>query len=151
MAMTENCFDRVYRQLQVLVAGWSAGTSPGGADPMVRFLPDLFRLLRRVTYDLEMPGADRRLAAAAVLYIADPNDFLPDADETAADRRLDDLWVAFATFFLLVQSGAVARLESHWRSEIPFRELMECRSHMAALDEAIPPRVLQMVNQYLGD
>jgi len=151
MAMTENCFDRVYRQLQVLAAEWSAGTPPSGADQMIRFLPDLFRLLRRVAYDLEMPGADRRLAAAAVLYIADPNDFLPDADEQSARRRLDDLWVAFAAFFLLVQSGAVSRIESHWRSEIPFRELLECRQRQAELGDALPPRILQMVNQYLQD
>jgi uncharacterized membrane protein YkvA (DUF1232 family) len=151
MTSAENCFDRVYRELQNLAAHWPETGPEAGLGQLGRLLPDVFRLLRRIVYDLEMEAADRRLAALAVLYLADPVDFLPDTEQLDVERRLDDMWVVFTALSRLIERGAVARLETHWRSAVPFYELLAIRGQLADLGALLPPRVHHLVEQFLAE
>ena len=75
-------------------------------------LPMLFGLFRRVSFDLSLPAHERRLAAAALVYLAESDDFLRESAAVGVSSYIDDVWVAFEVFRRLrdaVGDDAIAR------------------------------------------
>ena len=116
------------------------------------FLPhmaDVFQLLRRLAFDLALPQRARHRAAAAALYILDPDDFM-SSTSTEPHGLIDDVWVAAAALSTLADDldddEALAR---HWRAKTSFDEVLGLARNHTALEEHVPKRILDAVKAFL--
>ncbi len=79
---------------------------------LLRFLPDVGRLLWAVARDARVPWYAKAAAAGAAAYVVSPVDLVPDVLPVLG--QLDDVWiVAKALKFLLRETG-VELLEELW-------------------------------------
>lgn len=116
------------------------------------FLPhlaDVFQLLRRLPFDLSLPQRARHRAAAAALYILDPDDFM-ESTSTEPRGLIDDTWIAAAALATLADEldddEALAR---HWRAKASFDEVLGLARNYETLEQHVPKRVLDAVKGFL--
>ena len=112
-------------------------------------LPMLFGLFRRVSFDLSLPAHERRLAAAALVYLAEPDDFLRESAAVGVSSYIDDVWVAFEVFRRLrdaVGDDAIAR---HIRSPGQFDELATLAENSDTMREHVPSKVLEQLLAFI--
>jgi hypothetical protein len=110
-------------------------------------LPALFRLYRRIPYDLEIPLASRRRASSVALYIAENTDFLDDAGPRGL---IDDVWLAYAALHTLLEEVGAAALERHWRSAAPFEVVTGLAENIDSIVDQVPTKVMEKMRAYLG-
>lgn len=113
-------------------------------------LPVLFGLMRRLALDLELPGAERRLAAATALYLAEPDDFLRETSSSGVVGAIDDVWVGFEALRRLRRAVGDARLARHVRGPITFTDLADLAENVDAIREQVPSRVLEQLEEFLS-
>ncbi len=79
------------------------GARPGPKE-LLRFLPDVARLLFTVARDPRVPWYAKAAAVGAAAYVASPIDLVPDAIPVLG--QVDDVWlVVKALRFLLREAG----------------------------------------------
>lgn len=119
------------------------------AAALLPHLGDLFQLLRRVPFDLSLPQRARHRAAAAALYILDPDDFLA-ASSTEPHGLVDDVWVAAVALSSLADDlDDEVVLARHWRAKSAFDDVLGLARNHEALEEHVPKRVLDAVKSFL--
>jgi uncharacterized membrane protein YkvA (DUF1232 family) len=82
-----------------------------GTD-VLRFLPDLLRLLRRLAADRSVPGAVRAALILLVAYLIVPIDLVPDFIPIIG--YADDVLVTALVLRFTVRRAGPAALERHW-------------------------------------
>jgi hypothetical protein len=121
------------------------------AAALLPHLGAIFQLLRRVPFDLDLPQRARHRAAAAALYILDPDDYLGQTSGESSSL-IDDVWIAAKALDSLAQDldehEALAR---HWRSEASFDEVLGLANNHPTLEAHVPKRVLDAVRSFLEE
>lgn len=80
------------------------GRSAPAVGEVVRFLPDLVRLLWSAGRDPRVPWYAKAAALGSVAYVVSPVDVLPDVIPVVG--QLDDAWLVVKAFrFLLREAG----------------------------------------------
>jgi uncharacterized membrane protein YkvA (DUF1232 family) len=119
------------------------------ASAFLPHLADVFQLLRRMAFDLALPQRARHRAAAAALYILDPDDFM-SSSSTEPHGLVDDVWIAAVALSTLADDldddEALAR---HWRAKTPFEQVLGLARNHSTLEEHVPKRVLDAVKGFL--
>jgi uncharacterized membrane protein YkvA (DUF1232 family) len=121
------------------------------AAALLPHLAPMFQMLRRVPFDLALPQRARHRAAAAALYILDPEDFLAGSSMEASSL-IDDVWVAAAAVASLADElDDETSLSRHWRAKTPFDEVLGLARNHHSLEDQIPKRVLDGVTAFLQE
>jgi uncharacterized membrane protein YkvA (DUF1232 family) len=109
------------------------------------FLPhlaDVFQLLA-------LPQRARHRAAAAALYILDPDDFMSSTSREP-HGLIDDVWMASVALATLADDldddEALAR---HWRAKTSFADVLGLARNHTSLEEHVPKRILDAVKSFL--
>jgi uncharacterized membrane protein YkvA (DUF1232 family) len=84
----------------------------GSWRELVRFLPDVGRLLWRLARDPRVPWTAKAVAAAAVAYVASPVDLIPDFIPGAG--QLDDVVIVARAIRFLFRSAGYELIQEHW-------------------------------------
>lgn len=79
---------------------------------LLRFLPDVGRLLMNLARDRRVPLLAKVVAVLGVLYVFSPIDVVPDV--VPGVGRLDDLWVATRALRLLFTSAGYDVVHELW-------------------------------------
>jgi hypothetical protein len=114
-------------------------------------LPTVFGLMRRLALDLALPVAERRLAAAAALYLAEPDDFLRETPTAGVGSAIDDVWVGFESLRRLRLAVGDAPLSRHVREPGSFATIADLAENVDVIREHVPSRVLEQLEKYLAD
>jgi uncharacterized membrane protein YkvA (DUF1232 family) len=113
-------------------------------------LPVVFGLMRRLALDLELPGTERRLAAAAALYLVEPDDFLRETPSSGVVGAIDDVWVGFEALRRLRVAVGDAPLTRHVREPASFEALVDLAENVDVIRGQVPSRVLEQLEQFLA-
>jgi uncharacterized membrane protein YkvA (DUF1232 family) len=76
------------------------------------FLPNMVRLLGRLLTDGRVPGAEKALFVAAIVYVISPLDLIPDIFPFIG--QVDDLYVVALTLLRLVNRSDESVVRQHW-------------------------------------
>ncbi len=79
---------------------------------LVRFLPDLGRLLWAAGRDPRVPWYAKAAALGSVAYVASPIDVIPDAIPVIG--QLDDVWLVVRALRFLLREAGYEVLEDLW-------------------------------------
>lgn len=79
---------------------------------LIRFLPDVAKLLWRLTRDPRVPWTGKAAAAGAVVYVATPIDVVPDF--LAGIGQLDDIWIVVRALRFLFRSAGYELMQELW-------------------------------------
>ncbi len=97
--------------LYVLGRRETAG-EPTRLRDLLRLVPDVLRLLRRLAADPEVPRRVRWLLAALAVYLAMPIDLVPDFIPVAG--YADDAIVVALALRLVVRTAGVDAVDRYW-------------------------------------
>lgn len=78
----------------------------------LRLLPDVIRLLHRLTRDQSLPGGVRLRVGALLIYLALPVDLVPDFIPVIG--YADDLLIVALTLRSVIRAAGPAALHVHW-------------------------------------
>lgn len=152
--MPRESLDRLQQQLTHLVEEERGAFEARFGRNAARFfdkLPIAFGLLRRLALDLDLPVPARHRAAAAALYLADPDDYLRETQASGVVGAIDDVWVGFEAIRRLRRAVGDAPLARHVRAPERFSELADLAENIDVIREHVPSRVLEQLEQFLGD
>ena len=151
--MPRESLDRVQQSLASTVDEEADGFEARFGKNARRFfegLPVVFGLMRRLALDLELGSAERRLAAAAALYLAEPDDFLRETAAVGVGGAIDDVWVGFEALRRLRAAGGDDPLVRHVRGAVSFPELADLAENIDVITPQVPPRVLEQLEKFLS-
>lgn len=113
-------------------------------------LPVLFGLFRRMSFDLSLPSKERHLATAALVYLAEPDDFLRESAALGVGSYIDDVWVAFEVLRRLRESVGDEAIARHMRPPEHFDDLATLAENSDTMREHVPSKVLEQLIDYLA-
>ncbi|WP_156686837.1 YkvA family protein [Mycobacterium sp. Marseille-P9652] len=97
----------------ILVAAiWLAKPDDIGVGEMIRLLPDLLRLFKRVATDRAVPRMVRVELVLLLCYLVSPIDLIPDFIPVIG--FLDDALVVAIMLRIVVRTAGPQMLEKHW-------------------------------------
>lgn len=76
------------------------------------FLPNMVMLLGRLLKDARVPGAEKALFIAAIVYVISPLDFIPDFFPFIG--QVDDIYVVALTLLRLINRSDATVVRQHW-------------------------------------
>jgi uncharacterized membrane protein YkvA (DUF1232 family) len=91
---------------------WRARPDGMGAREVLRLLPDVLRLVRRLATDATLPGGVRLRLWALLAYLLSPVDLVPDFLPVIG--YADDVVVVAWVLRSVVRRAGAAALERHW-------------------------------------
>jgi len=109
----------------------------------------VLRALHRAAYDLDFSSRARHTAAAGLLYMCEPLDFLPLNADRSPERAIDNLYAGFAALRQLAILEGPAAVVRHWRPEPPVQEGLVLLAKLDEVAAYVPPIVLGKVQHYL--
>ena len=112
-------------------------------------LPVLFPVLRRATFDLALPSEARRLMALGVLYVAEPDDYMSEA-QFGPRSMLDDCFVIFSAFARARSIAGDEFIARHARVPGTYEELCALADNVSALVKHLPSKVHEQLDTYLS-
>ncbi len=80
---------------------------------LLKFLPDVGRLLYDLARDPRVPWHAKAVAAGAVAYVISPVDVVPDI--VPGVGRMDDVYIVGKALRYLFNAAGYALLREHWR------------------------------------
>ena len=98
--------------LILLAAVWLAKPDDVGVGDMIRLLPDLLRLFKRVATDRAVPRMVRVELLLLLAYLVSPIDLIPDFIPIIG--FLDDAFVVAIMLRIVVRTAGPQMLEKHW-------------------------------------
>ena len=84
----------------------------GRMSNFLMFLPNMVKLLGRLLKDARVPGAEKALFVAAIVYVISPLDFIPDVFPFIG--QVDDLYVVALTLLRLINRSDATVVRQHW-------------------------------------
>ncbi len=84
----------------------------GRMTSFLMFLPNMVMLLGRLIKDSRVPGAEKALFMAAIVYVISPIDFIPDVFPFIG--QIDDLYVVALTLLRLINRTDETVVREHW-------------------------------------
>ena len=76
------------------------------------FLPNMVMLLGRLLKDGRVPGAEKALFLAAIVYVISPIDLIPDLFPFIG--QVDDIYVVALTLLRLINRSDATAVRQHW-------------------------------------
>jgi hypothetical protein len=119
---------------------------PGESFEILRRLPDLYRFLWRLAFDMEMAPSLRHYAASLAFYIFSSLDYISE-ETPAAEGYLDDLAVSVRGIAGVEEEIGAEKIAEHWRAPEPLAQVLE--SAQALLQRHLPERVEVRIVSYL--
>ncbi len=113
---------------------------------VVRYVPDLYHFLWRLSFDTSLPGAARHYAASLAFYIMSPVDYMAQEVDTPLGY-LDDLAVAVRGISRLLERVDEETLLPHWKGSAPLSRVIT--ESEAVATELLPTLVAEKVDAYL--
>lgn len=107
---------------------------------LLLFIPNLILLCFRLMTDSRVPGTDRTLVAAAVLYAVIPLDLIPDMIPFVG--QIDDLYLIALTLLRLLDRADPKIIREHWNGGGDVVELVE---GMVAVAGKLLPKPIRRV------
>jgi uncharacterized membrane protein YkvA (DUF1232 family) len=84
----------------------------GRMSNFLMFLPNMVKLLGRLLKDTRVPGAEKALFVAAIVYVISPIDFIPDVFPFIG--QVDDIYVVALTLLRLINRSDASVVRQHW-------------------------------------
>lgn len=84
----------------------------GRMTSFLMFLPNMVKLLGRLLKDARVPGAEKALFVAAIVYFVMPVDLIPDIFPFIG--QVDDIYVVALTLLRLVNRSDARVVREHW-------------------------------------
>lgn len=84
----------------------------GRMSNFLMFLPNMVKLLGRLLKDSRVPGAEKALFLAAIVYVISPIDFIPDVFPFIG--QVDDIYVVALTLPRLINRSDASVVRQHW-------------------------------------
>ena len=84
----------------------------GRMGNFLMFLPNMVKLLGRLLKDSRVPGAEKALFVAAIVYVISPIDFIPDVFPFIG--QVDDIYVVALTLLRLINRSDASVVREHW-------------------------------------
>lgn len=84
----------------------------GRMHSFLMFLPNMVMLLGRLLKDSRVPGAEKALFIAAIVYVISPLDLIPDVFPFIG--QVDDIYVVALTLLRLVNRTDASVVRQHW-------------------------------------
>lgn len=78
---------------------------------LVRFLPEVGRLLLTVSGDSRVPWRAKIVTLGALAYVVSPLDLVPDVPVTG---WIDDVWIVVGALRTLLRSAGYDVVREHW-------------------------------------
>ena len=84
----------------------------GRMGNFLMFLPNMVKLLGRLLKDARVPGAEKALFVAAIVYVISPIDLIPDVFPFIG--QVHDIYVVPLTLLRLINRTDAAVVRKHW-------------------------------------
>ncbi len=105
---------------------------------LLRYLPDLARLLYRLLRDPRVSAADKTILGAVMVYVINPFDLIPDAIPFLG--QVDDIYLISLAILRLLNRTDPSVLSEHWQRNEDIVALVE---ELAELSLFFLPRRLR--------
>lgn len=107
----------------------------------LKFLPNMAMLLGRLMKDPRVPGAEKALFLAAIVYVISPLDLIPDVFPFIG--QIDDLYVVALTLLRLINRTDESVVRQHWSGGGDIVALASSIANVAP--KLLPPRVARVL------
>jgi uncharacterized membrane protein YkvA (DUF1232 family) len=108
---------------------------------LLMFIPNMVLLCVRLMTDPRVPGTEKALVAAAVLYAIIPLDLIPDMIPFVG--QIDDAYLIAITLLRLIDRTEVSVVREHWRGGGDVVQLIEATAQMTA--KLLPQRIRRVL------
>lgn len=108
---------------------------------LLLFIPNMLVLCARLMADPRVPGTEKALVAAAVLYAIIPLDLIPDMIPFVG--QIDDAYLIAATLVRLIDRTDADIVREHWRGGGDVIQLIEATALATA--KLLPKRIRRVL------
>jgi uncharacterized membrane protein YkvA (DUF1232 family) len=140
--------DEFTRCLRIKLAGWSQ-SEQGRAYPYARHIavvPDLFSLLLGLALEAELRPSQRGLLLAAIVYVVNPGDFLPEGI-VGPEGYADDAAVVALALDEVLDTVSAPEVAEHWHG--PAAPQTVVREILIDAPEMLGPVLWQKVQSWV--
>ncbi len=114
----------------------------GRMGNFLMFLPNMVKLLGRLLKDSRVPGAEKALFVAAIVYVISPLDFIPDIFPFIG--QVDDIYVVALTLLRLLNRTDASVVRQHWSGGGDIVSLADSIASIAPM--LLPKRVSRVLS-----
>lgn len=114
----------------------------GRMGNFLMFLPNMVKLLGRLLKDARVPGAEKALFLAAIVYVISPIDFIPDVFPFIG--QVDDIYVVALTLLRLINRSDASVVREHWSGGGDIVSLADSIAGIAPI--LLPKRVTRVLS-----
>jgi uncharacterized membrane protein YkvA (DUF1232 family) len=114
----------------------------GRMSNFLMFLPNMVKLLGRLLKDARVPGAEKALFVAAIVYVISPIDFIPDVFPFIG--QVDDIYVVALTLLRLLNRTDASVVRQHWSGGGDIVSLADSIAGIAPM--LLPKRVARVLS-----
>ncbi|WP_052299033.1 YkvA family protein [Thermodesulfatator indicus] len=111
------------------------------AQKYIKLMPKLVKLLYKLIKDPRVPAKDKTILAAAIVYLMNPLDFIPDMIPFFG--MVDDLYLVGLALLRLLYHTDEQVLRDNWEGEEDIVSLVKKIVEIGA--KLLPPRVREAV------
>ena len=109
------------------------------------FLPRLLKLIGRLLADPEVPGLDKMVLGAAVLYVVGPIDLIPDSIPVIG--QLDDLYLLSLCLLRLLNRSGEEKLRQYWEGPEDIVQLLAQVTRLST--RVLPEKVRGIIHSWV--
>ena len=114
----------------------------GRMSNFLMFLPNMVKLLGRLLKDGRVPGAEKALFVAAIVYVISPIDFIPDVFPFIG--QIDDIYIVALTLLRLINRTDASVVREHWSGGGDVVSLADSIANLAP--KFLPKRVSRVLS-----
>lgn len=114
----------------------------GRMGNFLMFLPNMVMLLGRLLKDGRVPGAEKALFLAAIIYVISPIDLIPDLFPFIG--QVDDIYVVALTLLRLINRSDASVVRQHWSGGGDIVSLSDSIASIAPM--LLPKRVSRVLS-----
>lgn len=114
----------------------------GRMGNFLMFLPNMVKLLGRLLKDARVPGAEKALFVAAIVYVISPIDFIPDVFPFIG--QVDDIYVVALTLLRLINRSDASVVRQHWSGGGDIASLADSIASIAPI--LLPKRITRVLS-----
>jgi len=114
----------------------------GRMGNFLMFLPNMVKLLGRLLKDARVPGVEKALFVAAIVYVISPIDFIPDVFPFIG--QVDDIYVVALTLLRLINRSDASVVREHWSGGGDIASLADSIAGIAPM--LLPKRISRVLS-----